>query len=72
MKQFILKPAFLVVTILMVSTIIGTPSTNACDKKIVTKNGLLKKQTGQKKNQAAAAETEVYTDFILTNSILRF
>lgn len=71
MKQFI-KPTFLFISILMVSTIIGTPSTNACDKKIVTKNCLPTKQAGPKKNQAAATETEVYTDFILTNSILRF
>ncbi len=72
MKQFILKPAFILVVILVVSAIVGTTSTNACDKKIFTKNCLPRKQTVQKKHQAAAAETEVYTDFILTNSILRF
>jgi hypothetical protein len=71
MKQFILKPTFLIVALLVVSTIVGT-STNACDKKIFTKNCLPEKQTEQKKSPGASAETGGYTDFILTNSILRF
>lgn len=71
MKQFILKPAFLILVFLVVSAIVGA-STNACDKKIVTKHILFRKQTEPKKGPEAAAETGTYTDFILTNSILRF
>ena len=71
MKQFILKPTFILVVLLVVSVIVGA-GTKACDKKMFTKSCLPGKQTGQKKNQAAATETGAYTDFILTNSILRF
>jgi hypothetical protein len=72
MKQVFLKAAFLLLVIFIVSAIAGSFSTNACDKKLFTKNCILPKKAEQKKPAVVSNETAVYTDFILTNSILRF
>jgi len=69
MKQSFFKAAFLIFSVSVVSAIVGT-NTNACDKKLFTKNGI--RQQASKQKKATAEETAVYTDFILTNSILRF
>jgi hypothetical protein len=72
MKQVFLKAAFLLLVIFSVSAIAGSFSTKACDKKLFTKNCFLLKKAEQKKPAAVSDETAVYTDLILTNSILRF
>jgi hypothetical protein len=71
MKQSFFKVAFLIIAVSIVSAIVGA-HTNACDKKLFTKNCIRQKQPKQKKTSAVVKETAVYTDLILTNSILRF
>lgn len=69
MKQSFFKPVFLILALSMVSAMVGA-GTNACDKTLVTKDCF--RQQAAKQKKAPVKETAVYTDFILTNSILRF
>ena len=71
MKQSFLKTAVLILSVSVVSAVVGA-HTNACDKELFTKNCMVQKQQKKKNVPAAVKETAVYTDFILTNSLLRF
>jgi hypothetical protein len=69
MKQVFFKTAILVLAITVVSAVVAA-NTNACDKELVPNTFSHKKS--KPKKISASGDNAIYTDFILTNSILRF
>jgi hypothetical protein len=71
MKQVFYKTIFLLTILCVISGIIGTSNTNACDRMIFLRH-CMRQQQKATEIKPAAPETEEYTDFILTSTILRF
>jgi len=71
MKPLFFKTVFLILIIGVVSFIIGSMSTKACDEKIYIIS-IHQKQIKKRCVETKANYSTEFPDFILTNSILRF